>query len=82
MSQRFWPVVSFALALALGAVALAQPRSAPPALEPNVVSGADIGFRIDGFDGRHPVGTLVVKVDGRWVEPKTPPSMMLLKPVK
>ena len=82
MSQRFWPVVSLALALALGAVALAQPRSGPPAQELNVVSGTDIGFRIDGFDGRQPVGTLVVKVDGRWVEPKTPPSMMLLKPVK
>ena len=82
MSQRLWPVVSLALALALGAVAAAQPRSTPPGLEPNVVSGADIGFRIDGFDGRQPVGTLVVKVDGRWVEPKTPPSMMLLRPVR
>lgn len=82
MSQRLWPVVSLALALTLGAVALAQPRSGPPPLELNVVSGADIGFRIDGFDGPQPVGTLVVKVNGRWVEPKTPPSMMLLKPVK
>lgn len=82
MSHRLWPVVSFALALALGAVVLAQPRSDVPALVPNVVSGGDIGFRIDGFDGRQPVGTLVVKVNGRWVEPKTPPSMMLLKPVK
>ena len=80
MSQRLWPVVSLALALALGAVALAQPRSGPPALEPNVVSGADIGFRIDGFDGRQPIGTLVVKVNGRWVEPKTAPALQLLKP--
>lgn len=82
MAQRFWPLVSLALVLALGAAVLAHPRSSPPPLEPNVVSGADIGFRIDGFDGRQPVGTLVVKVDGRWVEPKTPPSMMLLKPVR
>ena len=82
MSQRFWPVVSLALALALalGAVALAQPRSGPPALEPHVVSGADIGFRIDGFDGRQPIGTLVVKVNGRWIEPKTAPALQLLKP--
>jgi hypothetical protein len=80
MSQRFWPVVSLALALALGAVTLAQPRSGPPAPAPNVVSGADIGFRIDGFDGPQPVGTLVVKVNGRWVEPKTPPGLQLLKP--
>jgi hypothetical protein len=33
MSQRFWPVVSLALALALGAVTLAQPRSGPPGLQ-------------------------------------------------
>ena len=37
---------------------------------PRVVSGADLGFRIEGTDrgsGR-PFGTLVVRVDGHWVE--------------
>jgi hypothetical protein len=80
MSQRFWPVVSLALALALGAVALAQPRPGTPSLAPNVVSGDEIGFRIDHFEGRTPIGTLVVKVDGRWVEAKTSPSLQLLRP--
>ena len=80
MSQRFWPVVSLVLALALGAVALAQPHSGPPSLNPNIASGADIGFRIDRFEGRQPVGTLVVKVDGRWVEAKSAPALQLLKP--
>jgi hypothetical protein len=82
MSRRFWPVVSLALALALGAAVLAQ---APPPLRPDdvgVLSGGDIGFRIEYFQGRQPVGTLVVKVNGQWVEPKTAPAMQLLTPVK
>jgi hypothetical protein len=37
--------------------------------EPQVLSGADIGFRVDheDRDGAR-VGTLVVKVDGKWVD--------------
>jgi hypothetical protein len=82
MTQRLWPVVSLALALALGAVALAQ---APPPVLPgdvNVLSGSDIGFRVEYFQGRQPVGTLVVKINGRWVEPKSAPDLQLLTPVK
>jgi hypothetical protein len=80
MSRRFWPILSLALALALGAAVLAQ---APPPVRPGdvtVVSGGDIGFRIEYFDGRQPVGTLVVKVNGQWVEPRSAPAMKLLAP--
>lgn len=37
--------------------------------EPRVISGNDIGFRMDGTDinGR-PTGVWVIRVDGRWVE--------------
>ena len=82
MTQRVWPLVSLALALALGAALLAQ---APPPVRPgdvDVLSGGDIGFRVDYFQGRQPVGTLVVKVNGQWVEPKSAPAMQLLTPVK
>jgi hypothetical protein len=50
--------------------AVAQSPSVTPLPTPVVVSGADIGFRIEGHHGRIPVGTLVIRVDGRWVEPR------------
>ena len=34
---------------------------------PTVLSGNDIGFRIDGRRGNTPIGTLVIKVNGQWV---------------
>ena len=39
--------------------------------EPRVRSGSDLGFRIDGIakDGA-PIGTIVVRVDGKWVSPQ------------
>ena len=82
MSQRFWLVVSLGLVLALGAVVLAQ---APPPIRPgdgNVLSGGDIGFRVEYFQGRQPVGTLVVKINGQWVEATSAPAIQLLTPVK
>lgn len=82
MSQRFWPVVSLALALVLGAVVVAQPSRPAPPPDPSVLTSGDIGFRVESFDGKTPVGTLVVRVNGQWVEPKTAPSIMLLQPLK
>ena len=41
-----------------------------PNTEPRILSGSDIAFRIDRMDvDGTPVGTLVVKIDGKWVEP-------------
>jgi hypothetical protein len=43
----------------------------------NVFSGDDIGIRVTGqkdANGRVP-GTLVVKINGQWVDVITPPSM-------
>ena len=34
---------------------------------PKIMTGADIGFRVEGLRGGVPVGTLVVKVNGEWV---------------
>jgi hypothetical protein len=81
MAQRLWPALCLLLGLALTAVVLAQPP-APTAPGPTVLSSADVGFRVDYFDGRTPVGTLVVRVNGQWLEPKSVPSMMLLTPSK
>ena len=39
--------------------------------EPRVLSGSDLGFRVDGVakDGA-PIGAIVVRVDGKWVSPQ------------
>jgi hypothetical protein len=58
-----WVVSLFAVA----AIAMAQ-TAVVPLPSPVVLSGADIGFRIEGKQGEHPVGQLVVRINGQWVE--------------
>ena len=41
-------------------------QAAPPAAR--VVSGADIGFRVESSKDGRAVGTLVVRINGQWVE--------------
>ncbi len=36
--------------------------------QPTVVAGPDVGFRIERVERGIPVGKLVVKVDGKWVD--------------
>ena len=36
--------------------------------EPKVMSGADVGFRVDGMYGDIPAGVIVLRVNDRWVE--------------
>ena len=40
---------------------------------PKVMTGADVGFRVEGLRGATPVGTLVIKVNGEWVEAEIVP---------
>jgi hypothetical protein len=43
--------------------------SAQTSHEPNpVISGADLGFRPEGWRGKARTGTFVVKINGEWVE--------------
>jgi len=48
-----------------GTVAAAQVRREAPAA---VISGSDIGFRPEGWKGKARTGTLVVRINGEWVE--------------
>jgi len=41
--------------------------SAPP----TIISGADVGFRVERWDGDTPLGRWVVRSKGQWVEPRT-----------
>ncbi len=42
------------------------PRAVPPS--PMVIAGWDLGFRVDSEGGGVKRGTLVIRVDGAWVE--------------
>jgi hypothetical protein len=66
-----WSVVSLVVVAVL-ASALAFAQAKP---EPRVLSGSDIGFRIEGMNRAGlPMGTLVVRIDGKWVETVPSPS--------
>jgi len=48
----------------VGSIATAQTRRDPAP----VISGADIGFRPEGWQGKARTGTWMVKINGEWVE--------------
>ena len=56
-------VMILVLAAALG---YAQARRGE-SISPLIVSGSDMGFRIEGRKGDAVVGRFVVRIDGRWV---------------
>lgn len=63
-------LIAFAiLGASFGGVAwgYSQAVAAQP-VDPVVLSGADIGFRMTGRKGDTPVGRLVVRVNGDWRE--------------
>jgi hypothetical protein len=67
MSRRLPLVVVFVLSLVgLAAWASAQNRGLPG--QEQILSGADIGFRVEGRRGDAVLGRLMVRVDGKWVE--------------
>ena len=61
-------VVWVASLLAVAAIARAQVYPINPLPEPKVMFGPDVGIRIEGEQNGVPVGPLVVKINGRWVE--------------
>ena len=57
-------IVLFAFAAAWS---YAQSLQVTP-VTPTVLSGADFGFRVEGNRAGTPIGTLVIKMNGQWVE--------------
>lgn len=64
----------FMALLAAGAVGYARGRARimTEPIDPVVLSGTDIGFRMVGRQGDRAVGVLVVRVNGRWVDTTSP----------
>ena len=55
---------------AVGTVARTQLYGLEPLPEPVVMSGSEIGFRVEGWNGHEPVGRVVIRVNGEWVAPQ------------
>ena len=70
-----WMLSLIVVAIAMSAFSFAQTRfqNAP------IMSGSDIGFRIEGKKDGAPVGTLMVRVNGQWVEAGWNPRAMPAK---
>jgi hypothetical protein len=60
-------LISTVLAVGCAFVLGATWSNGQPAQTPTILSGADIGFRVERRNGETPIGTLVVRVDGKWV---------------
>ncbi len=52
--------------LVVGAIVSAQARRDPAP----IISGSDIGFRPEGWDGKDRTGTFMVRINGEWVVAK------------
>ena len=65
-------VVSLVLAGAWGHAQAPARQPLVPLLTPIVISGSDLGFRVEGRRGNAPVGTFVVRSNASapWVEPE------------
>jgi len=74
MSKRAVSILAAWLFSLIAVAAIAQSLPTMPDAKPLVISGNDIGFRVDRYEGRRPVGVIVVRVDGQWIEPKSVPQ--------
>jgi hypothetical protein len=54
----------FASLVVIGTLASAQSRRDPGP----IISGADLGFRPEGWNGKARTGTWMVRINGDWVE--------------
>jgi hypothetical protein len=65
--RSFWTVALLWISslVVAGVVTAAQVRRDAPAA---VISGSDIGFRPEGWNGKARTGTWLVRINGEWVE--------------
>lgn len=66
-----------AVAFGLTAVGLAQGQRAKE--EPKILSGSDVGFRVERMEAGRASGTLMVRIDGQWAEAVPAPKAMTVR---
>ena len=67
------------LSMGLVAYAASQRAAQPKGLPELILTGENLGFRLEGHQGEARTGTFVVKIDGKWVEAR---SAVRVVPVK
>ena len=80
MRNKVIAVACFALALGSATTWITAQSVAVTPVTPRVLSGTDVGFRVEGLRGSTPVGKIVVRVNGQWIEaesasPATRPAL-------
>jgi hypothetical protein len=65
--RRFVMLIAAVMVFAAGWAYAQVSREVVP-VNPTVVSGGDVGFRVEGHRGKVAVGTMVIRVNGQWVE--------------
>ncbi len=68
IKMNVWLTLLAAMTVLVSAALLAQQRLQER--EYRIVSGPDVGFRVEGTDvSGKPTGRWMIRIDGRWVEP-------------
>ena len=70
MRVRYAVALAIVCSLITWKLATAQVIAVNP-VPARVMTGSDLGFRVEGLRGDTPVGRLVVLVNGRWVNAET-----------
>jgi hypothetical protein len=65
--QRVLIMCMMVVVILAGAAWASVQRAVTPPVNPIVLSGNDIGFRMVGQKGNTAVGSLVVRVNGEWI---------------
>ena len=59
----------------IGLRAQAKPPAGLQTTDERIISGADLGFRVEERNVRGVTGTLMVRIDGRWVPVNLPGTL-------
>jgi hypothetical protein len=71
--------ISLMVTAALTAAQTAAPIGVPDGMiteAPTILSGPELGFRLERTENDIAIGRLVVRVDGRWIETGSPASIV------
>jgi hypothetical protein len=70
-------LLMFVVALVAGAV-WGRAQASPPSDHGNVVSGGNVGFRINGYKDGKPFGQLVIRQNGEWIDAAADPRFRVM----
>jgi hypothetical protein len=65
--KRILLALAWALFLIIIAAIVHAQTPAQRGTSPTIISGGDLGFRVEGRRGDHVTGTFVVRINGEWV---------------